>query len=127
MSELSEYEIKVSAQSSYVDEQSIPGQDRYVFAYIITISNTGTLAATLLRRHWLITDANNKQQEVHGDGVIGEQPRISPGESYRYTSGAMLETPVGYMEGRYDMVADDGTEFTADIPAFTLKTPGSLH
>ena len=127
MNESPRYEITVSAQGSYIVEQSIPDQNRYVFAYTITITNTGTIAARLLRRHWLITDANNKQQEVHGDGVIGEQPHILPGETYRYTSGAMLETPVGCMEGSYEMVADDGMEFKADIPVFSLNTPGALH
>ena len=127
MNETPVYAIKVSALASYIEDQSIPDQDRYVFAYSITISNTGNVPARLLRRHWLITDANNRTREVHGDGVIGMQPRLLPGETYSYTSGAMLETPVGCMQGNYDMVADDGTEFIADIPAFSLATRESLH
>lgn len=121
------YDISITVKSSYIPEQSIPEQDRYVFAYTINIANTGTAAATLLRRHWIITDANNKVEEVHGDGVVGEQPHLQPGEVFEYTSGAMLETPVGCMEGNYDMIGEDGVEFEADIPVFSLSSPQALH
>lgn len=123
----SEYEIQVLVETDYIQEQSIPEKNRYVFAYTITITNTGSIPAKLLRRHWIITDANNKIQEVHGDGVIGEQPHLQPGQSFQYTSGAMLETPVGCMEGTYDMIADDELEFDATIPVFSLSTPHTLH
>ena len=121
------HEIKVTIETCYLPEQSQPEHDRYVFAYTISIANAGSSAARLLRRHWIITDANNKIREVHGDGVVGEQPRLQPGEIYQYTSGACLETPIGCMEGNYDMIADDGFEFKADIPAFTLSMPKILH
>ena len=121
------HEIKVTIETCYLPEQSQPEHDRYVFAYTISIANAGTSAARLLRRHWIITDANNKIREVHGDGVVGEQPRLLPGEIYQYTSGACLETPIGCMEGNYDMIADDGFEFKASIPAFTLSMPKILH
>jgi len=121
------YNIKVDVQTQYIEEQSHPEQGRYVFAYTITIENRGKLPAQLLRRHWVITDANNRVQEVKGEGVIGEQPRLQPGENFRYTSGTMLETPVGSMRGSYQMIADDGVEFDAEIPAFTLAIPRTLH
>ena len=123
----SEYAIEVQVQTDYIQEQSIPDKNRYVFAYTITITNVGSISAKLLRRHWKITDANNKIQEVHGDGVIGEQPHLKPGQSFQYTSGAMLETPVGCMEGTYDMLADDELEFDATVPMFRLATPRTLH
>jgi len=123
----SEYCIDVTVETAYIQEQSIPEQNRYVFAYTITITNTGLVPAKLLRRHWIITDANNKVQEVHGDGVIGEQPHLKPGQSFRYTSGTMLETPVGCMQGTYDMITDDEIEFDAAIPVFSLATPLTLH
>lgn len=123
----SEYAIQVEVETNYIQEQSLPEKNRYVFAYTITITNTGSMAAKLLRRHWIITDANNKVQEVHGDGVIGEQPHLLPGQSFQYTSGAMLETPVGCMEGTYDMIADDELEFDAAIPVFSLAIPNQLH
>jgi len=122
-----QYHIEVSTVTNYIANQSLPGDSRFVFSYTISITNIGTVPATLLRRHWIITDANNKVQEVHGDGVVGEQPYLLPGETYRYTSGAMLETPVGCMEGNYDMLADDGMEFEAAIPVFSLKVPNTLH
>ena len=122
-----EYAIEVRVETDYVQAQSIPEKNRYVFAYTITITNVGSIPAKLLRRHWIITDANNKIQEVHGDGVIGEQPHLKPGQSFQYTSGAMLETPVGCMEGTYDMIADDELEFDAAIPVFRLSTPHTLH
>ncbi|MCG8380206.1 MAG: Co2+/Mg2+ efflux protein ApaG [Proteobacteria bacterium] len=122
-----EYDIGVIAETNYISEQSYPEENRYVFAYTITLTNNGLIAATLLRRHWLITDANCKVQEVRGEGVIGEQPHILPGESFRYTSAAVLETPVGCMQGSYQMIADDGVEFDAAIPVFNLSTPNTLH
>jgi len=121
------YNIKIDVETQYIEEQSHPDQERYVFAYTITIKNCGKVPAQLLRRHWVITDANNRTQEVKGEGVIGEQPHLKPGENFRYTSGTMLETPVGSMRGSYQMVADDGVEFDADIPAFTLAIPRTLH
>ena len=120
-------EIRIQVATSYVDEQSEPEQDRYVFAYTITISNAGDTAAQLLSRHWVITDANGKVQEVSGDGVVGEQPHLQPGEEFRYSSGAVLETPVGAMQGLYRMQADDGVNFDAPIAPFTLAVPGLLH
>jgi ApaG protein len=122
-----DYEIRINVATQYVDAQSEPDIDRYVFAYTITIENHSELPAQLLSRHWVITDANGKVQEVSGDGVVGEQPRLGPGETYRYSSGAVLETPVGAMQGKYRMQADDGIDFDAPIPPFTLAVPGMLH
>ena len=119
--------INIDVATDYVDEQSDPNTGRYVFAYTITISNEGEVPARLLSRHWVITDGNGKVQEVSGDGVVGEQPHLSPGEEFRYSSGAVLETPVGSMQGRYRMQADNGIDFDAPIPAFTLAVPGLLH
>ena len=119
--------IEVIVATRYLDDQSIPADDRYVFAYTIRIHNVGQVPARLISRHWLITDANGKVQEVHGEGVVGEQPWLRPGEDFEYTSGAVLETDLGTMEGRYDMLADDGTQFDAPIPAFTLTVPRTLH
>jgi len=119
--------IRIEVATSYIDDQSEPDADRYVFAYTITISNDGDIAAKLLSRHWVITDANGKVQEVSGDGVVGEQPHLSPGERFRYSSGAVIETPVGAMQGLYRMVADDGASFDAPIKPFTLAVPGLLH
>jgi len=121
------YKIQVEVETLYVEEQSLPEQDHYVFAYTITISNDGNIPARLLNRHWIITDANDKVQEVKGEGVVGDHPYLKPGEHYRYTSGTMLETPVGTMRGSYQMIADDGVEFDADIPSFTLSMPRTLH
>jgi len=121
------YNISVSSETLYIREQSSPRDSRYVFAYTMTIKNTGTMAARLLRRHWVITDANGKIQEVKGDGVIGEQPHILPGETHQYSSASVLETPVGCMQGSYDMIADDGVEFEANIPVFNLSLPNALH
>lgn len=119
--------IEVDVETQYIPEQSTPEQNRYVFAYTITIRNTGTVAARLLTRHWVITDSNYKVQEVRGEGVVGEQPYLRPGEGFQYTSGAMLETPVGTMAGSYAMVSDDGIDFDAKIPTFILSTPRTLH
>jgi ApaG protein len=121
------YSIQVEVETQYIEEQSLPNQDHYVFAYSITIYNSGSIPAQLLTRHWIITDANNKVQDVKGEGVVGEQPHLKPGEQYRYTSGTMLETPVGTMRGSYQMLADDGVEFDAEIPTFTLSMPRTLH
>jgi ApaG protein len=121
------YQVQVSVLANYLAEQSEPGAGRYVFAYTVTIHNSGLEAARLLNRHWIIADAEGKVQEVRGKGVVGEQPHLRPGESFRYTSGTVMETPVGSMRGSYEMLADDGTRFEADIPPFSLATPTSLH
>ena len=120
-------DIRIQVATTYVDDQSEPDADRYVFAYTITISNDGDVAAQLLSRHWVITDANGKVQEVSGDGVVGEQPYLHPGERFRYSSGAVIETPVGAIQGLYRMKSDSGTDFDAPIPPFTLAVPGLLH
>jgi len=120
-------EIRIEVATDYVDEQSEPDSDRYVFAYTITITNNGDVPARLISRHWVITDANGKVQEVSGDGVVGEQPHLNPGEEFRYSSGAVLETPVGAMQGLYRMEADNGVNFDAPIAPFTLAVPGVLH
>lgn len=122
-----QYDIRVMVETTYVQEQSEPEAGRYVFAYTITITNTGKMPAQLLNRHWIITDANNKVQEIQGEGVVGEQPHLGPGDSFRYTSAAMLETPVGCMQGSYEMLADDGVSFDAEIPVFNLSTPHTIH
>ena len=121
------FDIGIAVSTNYVDEQSEPDSDRYVFSYTITISNNGELPARLISRHWVITDANGKVQEVTGDGVVGEQPHLNPGEVFRYSSGAILETPVGAMQGLYRMEADNGVNFDAPIAPFTLAVPGLLH
>ena len=121
------YHIAVDVETSYLEEQSAPDMNRYVFAYTITIRNEGKQPAKLLTRHWIINDANGNVQEVHGEGVVGEQPYLKPGESFQYTSGTVIETPVGSMEGSYQMLSEDGTPFDADIPAFTLSLPNTLH
>jgi ApaG protein len=121
------YAISVAVQTRFIDDQSAPAENRYVFAYTIRIANTGSVPAKLLTRHWIITDANGKVQEVRGDGVVGEQPHLRPGEDYHYTSGAVLETAVGTMRGSYQMVADDGHHFDAPIAQFTLSIPRTVH
>lgn len=121
------HNIEVTVKTAYVPGQSAPESNRYVFAYTITITNSGDVPARLLTRHWVITDANQKTQEVRGEGVVGEQPYLVPGMSFEYTSGTILETPVGIMRGSYQMEADDGTRFSAEIPAFTLSVPRTLH
>ncbi|MCZ7566678.1 MAG: Co2+/Mg2+ efflux protein ApaG [Burkholderiales bacterium] len=121
------YAISVSAQTQYLDDQSDEAAGRFVFAYTITIRNTGRVAAQLISRHWVITDARNQVQEVRGLGVVGEQPRLRPGEAFEYTSGTALATPVGTMRGAYQMIAEDGTKFDAPIPEFTLSIPRVLH
>ncbi len=119
--------IKVDVETRYIEEQSNPEQNYYVFAYTITIRNEGRQGAQLLTRHWVITDSNHKVQEVRGDGVVGEQPMLKPGEQFVYTSGTMLETSVGTMKGSCQMVADDGSHFDATIDEFVLSTPRVLH
>ncbi|MEO8314333.1 MAG: Co2+/Mg2+ efflux protein ApaG [Pseudomonadota bacterium] len=119
--------IRVDVETNYVPDQSDPGTQRYVFSYTITILNEGSEPARLLRRHWLITDANGKIQEVRGDGVVGEQPHLQPGQGFRYSSGAILETPVGTMQGSYQMETDQGARFDAPIAPFRLAMPGILH
>jgi ApaG protein len=121
------YDISVKALATFVPEQSDEQENRYVFAYTITITNTGGVAAQLIRRRWIITDASNQIQEVSGLGVVGEQPYLRPGESFQYSSGSSIATPVGTMRGTYQMVAEDGTKFDADIPEFVLSVPRVLH
>jgi ApaG protein len=127
MDEHSDYALEISVATQFLDEQSDPDGERYVFAYTIRIRNLGRLPAQLLDRHWVITDGNGKVEEVRGEGVVGEQPRLQPGESYSYTSGAILETQVGTMRGTYLFHADDGTDFEAPIPEFVLSVPRTLH
>lgn len=121
------HQIQIDVRTSYLPGQSEPGQNRYVFAYTITITNAGSVPARLVTRHWIITDANEQKREVRGEGVVGEQPYLLPGTSFQYTSGTILETPVGTMQGSYQMIADDGTAFDAEIPSFTLSIPRTLH
>jgi ApaG protein len=121
------YDIEVSARTQYLPDQSDDAAGRWVFAYTITLRNRGTVAAQLVSRHWIITDAQQQVQEVRGLGVVGEQPRLEPGQSYEYTSGTSLATPVGTMRGSYQMVAADGTRFDAPIPEFALSVPRVLH
>ena len=127
MAESTRYDITVVPKASYIDDQSDPSKNQYVFAYTITISTTGSIPAHLISRHWIITDANGKVVEVKGLGVVGEQPLLKPGESFEYTSGTHLETSVGTMHGSYQMVAEDGRQFDAPIPSFTLSVPRILH
>lgn len=122
-----QHAIEVIVATRFLEDQSIPEDDRYVFAYTIRIVNLGEVPARLLSRHWIITDANGKVQEVRGEGVVGEQPWLRPGEHFEYTSGAVLETPLGTMRGSYQMLADDGTAFDAMIDPFTLSIPRTLH
>ena len=127
MAEGKKYQISITVNTTYLTEQSDPSADRYVFAYTITIANSGTVSAQLISRHWIITDAENVTQEVKGLGVVGEQPLLRPGESFEYTSGTAMATPVGTMRGTYQMVAEDGNKFDAEIPVFTLSMPRVLH
>ena len=127
MPEPKKYAIAVTAHSTYLPDQSDEEEDRYVFAYTIRITNNGEVSAQLVSRHWIITDADNQVQEVRGMGVVGSQPLLQPGESFQYTSGASIATPVGTMRGSYQMLARDGTRFEAPIPEFTLSVPRVLH
>ena len=127
MAEAKKYEIRVDVTTSYLADQSDPESDRYIFSYAIRIANVGTVAAQLISRHWLITDADGEVQEVRGLGVVGHQPFLKPGEHFEYASGCALETPVGTMKGSYQMVAEDGTQFEAPVAEFTLSMPRTLH
>ncbi len=127
MAENRRYEVTVEPKVRFVAEQSDPAKNEYVFSYTITVRNTGDIAAQLLGRHWIITDADHKVQEVKGVGVVGQQPLLKPGESFEYTSGASIPTAVGTMQGSYQMMAEDGTAFDAPIPLFTLSVPRTLH
>ncbi|MDE2585238.1 MAG: Co2+/Mg2+ efflux protein ApaG [Betaproteobacteria bacterium] len=127
MAESKKYEIAVVVAPQFLADQSEPDDGRYVFAYTITIRNTGNVASQLISRHWIITDAEEQVQEVRGLGVVGHQPLLQPGESFEYTSGCSLTTPVGTMRGTYQMVAEDGTAFEVEIPEFTLAAPRVLH
>ncbi|MDD5365378.1 MAG: Co2+/Mg2+ efflux protein ApaG [Gallionellaceae bacterium] len=127
MAESRKYHITVTPVTQYIADQSDEAASRYVFAYTITISNTGTIPAQLVSRHWIITDANQAVQEVRGLGVVGEQPMLQPGQKFAYTSGTAIATPVGSMRGSYQMVAEDGEHFDAEIPEFALSMPRVLH
>ncbi len=127
MAESKKYEIAVTAETQYLADQSDPQDGRYVFAYNIVIENTGTIAAQLISRHWIIRDAESRVQEVRGLGVVGHQPLLKPGERFEYTSGCVLTTPVGTMHGSYQMVAEDGTQFEAPVAEFILSMPRVLH
>jgi ApaG protein len=122
-----DYRLAITVDTRYLDADSSPADERYAFAYTIRIRNDGALPARLLGRRWVITDAVGDVREVDGEGVVGEQPWLRPGEEYTYTSGAVLPTPIGTMQGSYRMLADDGTRFEAPIPPFTLCVPHSLH
>lgn len=119
--------INVQVTADYLAGESEPGENRYVFTYTITLANTGDIGAQLLTRHWIITDADGDVREVHGEGVVGENPYLKPGGGFRYTSGAVLPTPLGTMQGSYQWLADDGVAFDAEIPLFRLAVPGLLH
>jgi ApaG protein len=119
--------IRVEVETSYIEEQSDPRDKRFVFSCTITIRNEGRVPARLLTRHWIVTDANGNVKETRGDGVVGEQPYLKPGQGFRYSTGAVIETPVGTMQGSYQMVADDGQQFDAQIAPFRLAMPGVLH
>lgn len=127
MAESRKHDIQVSVATEYLAEQSDPEAGRYVFAYTVTVENTGSVGAQLISRHWIITDGNQEEQEVRGLGVVGQQPLIAPGDSYEYSSGCSLATPVGTMRGTYQMASEDGTQFEATIPEFALFVPGVLH
>jgi ApaG protein len=127
MAESKRYEITVVTKVQYVVEQSDPDRNHFVFAYTIRITNTGNVTAQLVSRHWVITDADARVQEVKGVGVVGQQPTLKPGEHFEYTSGASIATAVGTMRGTYQMLAEDGQPFDAAIPQFTLSVPRTLH
>lgn len=127
MAEHKKYDITVTARTTHIPGQSDEANNRYVFAYTITIVNSGSIAARLVSRHWIISDAENHTQEVRGLGVVGEQPLLKPQQSYEYTSATAIATPVGTMRGSYQMVAEDGVTFEAPIPQFTLSAPRVLH
>ncbi len=127
MPDSNKYRIEIIPSAQFIPEQSDPNENRYLFSYTITIKNIGEVPAQLVSRHWIITDGNNEQQEVRGLGVVGKQPLLKPGESFQYSSGSALTTPVGTMKGTYQMVAEDGTHFNAEIPEFALAMPRVLH
>lgn len=127
MVEDKKYEINIIVRTTYLPEQSDETLGRYVFSYTITIANTGMVAAQLISRHWIIEDGGNDAQEVRGLGVVGEQPLLKPGDSFEYTSGTAISSPVGSMKGSYQMIAEDGLRFDASIPEFTLSVPRTLH
>jgi ApaG protein len=127
MDRTADYSLEIQIATQFLDEESAPEDDRYVFAYTIRIRNTGRLPAQLMGRHWIITDANGQVEEVHGDGVVGEQPWLEPGEDFEYTSGVVLETGDGAMQGSYELLAADGTRFDAPIAPFLLTVPRTLH
>ncbi len=127
MAEIKRYEMTVCPKVAFLADQSDPAKNHFVFAYTITVTNTGSVAAQLISRHWIITDAEHRVQEVKGQGVVGKQPVLKPGESFEYTSGASIPTPVGTMRGSYRMVAEDGLAFEVPIPPFTLSIPRTLH
>jgi len=127
MAEAKKYEMAIAVTTQYVAEQSDPAIDRHVFSYTITISNSGTVPAQLISRHWIITDADGQVQEVRGLGVVGHQPLLAPGQSFEYTSGCQLATPVGTMKGSYQMTAEDGMQFEAPVGEFVLSMPRVLH
>ncbi len=127
MPDTNKYQIEIHPLPQYIPDQSDPDNGRYVFTYTVTIKNIGEIAAQLVSRHWIITDGNNEIQEVRGLGVVGKQPLLQPGESFEYTSGSVLTTPIGTMKGSYQMVAEDGTHFSAEIPEFVLASPRALH
>ena len=122
-----DHEISIRVETSYIESQSVPANNIFAFSYTVSIHNIGQTAAKLLNRHWVITDADGKIQEVRGEGVVGEQPHLQPGEAFRYTSGTLLATPVGSMQGEYEMVDDNGQRFLAPILPFSLAMPNSLH
>jgi ApaG protein len=121
------YRVKVSVSPEYLSEQSEPDAAQYLFAYHITVTNVGTVAVQLVSRRWLITDANEQVEEVLGEGVVGKQPWVSPGDSFKYSSFCILDTSAGTMQGSYQMVAEDGTTFEVDIPEFILAVPAALN
>ncbi|MCP1473066.1 ApaG protein [Pseudomonas sp. EB276 TE3739] len=123
----SRYQVDVSVVTHYLADQSQPEHDRFAFAYTITVQNNGEIAAKLLSRHWVITDGNGHVEEVRGEGVVGQKPLIAPGDSHTYTSGTVMTTKVGTMQGTYQMLADDGERFDAIIKPFRLAVPGALH
>ncbi len=127
MNEKMKYHIAVQPEAFYLTEHSHPDKEQYVFAYRIRLTNEGSVSAKLLTRHWVITDENGHQEEVRGPGVVGENPQLAPGQTFEYMSGARLKTPVGMMQGSYSMLAEDGTQFEAEIPAFTLAGPRVMH
>ena len=127
MPDTDKYQIEIQPMPQFIPEQSDPDNDRYIFAYTISIKNIGSVPAQLVSRHWIITDGHNDVQEVRGLGVVGKQPLLQPGETFQYTSGSSLTTPIGTMKGTYRMVAEDGTHFEAVIPEFVLASPRALH